>query len=159
MAWGDAWGSKPWNHHHEMAKAFFEGRERSRGVAYVADYGRYMVYRLHGREIARFTPESKIPDIVADKLRGYHLVDGQHYFSTMEFRCYRADKAEARHLQALGVEAHWQYGGNPFLAFDVDVSSAGWLTIEKCKALPKWDRPVKTRAREPFINLTLPLFT
>lgn len=164
MAWGDSWGHSAWSYHEKFAKAFFEGRERgsvSKGTYVCRGPWKacFMEYRYGRNSLARYTPPSMMAEAVARKLKGEEV----EIYPMMEFCCNHRDKAEARHLQGLGVEARWQWGGHPFLAFGVDISDGQWRTIEECKAAPKWIKPVKPvkplRPDRRFVNLTLPLFT
>jgi hypothetical protein len=163
MSWGDSWGSSPCHNATVLAKAFYEGRERTFGQSRV-EFHRYetrLEYLYKGAVIAWYTPESIVPRIVADKLLTGE--DPQITRWPLQFRCHYGGKGEARHLRALGLEAKWQWGGRPMLVFGVDGVGEGWHTIEEWKALPKWVEPPKVVKpvqwrREPFVNLTLPLF-
>ena len=163
MAWGDSWGLSPCKNARRAAKAFFEGRDigSSRDSCYVRfGPGPWMQYYYKGYVIARYTPPVMMTEelkakLVADALKG----EGVKAFPELVFCPIVLDKGEARHLQALGVDAQWQWGGKPFLCFGANIEGKGWLTIEQCKHLPKWvepPKPVRPR-REPFVNLTMPL--
>lgn len=161
MSWGDSWGHSPCNNARVLAKAFFEGRERTFGQSCVRfhDYETRIEYLYRGAVIARYTPPAMLPRLVAER-----LTKGRARAFTewpLEFRCHFGDKGEARHLQALGVDAVWQHSKRPFLIFGVDANGMGWNSIDAWKTMDKWVELLpepKPPRREPFINLTLPLF-
>jgi hypothetical protein len=165
VSWGDNWGGGPCNNARTLAKAFYEGRERTFGQSFVSfeqtilmDAPLAVVYHYKHSAIARFTPECLAPGLVAHRLE-----TGRSFTRRPLQFCIRyPSKGLARHLMALGVEAEWQYGGRPFLVFGAEVPGYGdWWTIEELKALPKWVEPPPTpkqQRRDRFVNLTLPLF-
>lgn len=161
MAWGDTWGSSPSSYHRELAEAFFAGKPRGTAAkACVRCHDTYSSYELQGRDIARFSAPEQVAEAIARKLTGDDEID---VYPEMVFRCARNDKMEMRHLKALGVEAEWQGGKLPFLAFGVDVMDSEWRTIEQVKAMPKWVPKSKEARvqpqRERFVNMTMPLFS
>lgn len=158
MSWPDVWGSSPCRNARELAEAFREGRTLRRSGCHVDAHPHFpycWAYYYKDRIIAYHTPERMIPDVVAQRLLGRSVTVYPFRFAPTF-----ADRAEARHLQALGVDAEWQWGGRPFLCFGADIGKEGWITIEQAKALPKWVEPPKPARRprpEQFVNLTMPL--
>ena len=161
MSWGDCWGDTPCRNALVLAKAFYEGRERSFGKSRVAFNGDHdLCYHYEGSVIAWYTPDSGVARRVAQRLTTGALVAEER--TPLEFRSSYQDRGEARHLIALGIDAKWQYGGQPFLieGADADLRDHDWATKEEWQARPKWvevQKPVISRP-ERFVNLTMPLF-
>jgi hypothetical protein len=159
MSWGDSWGDNPSSMARELALAFYEGRNRTRArnTYVVVDDGSSMRVRYYynGALIARYTPESMIPLIVARRLETGDVIEP----CRLEFCVAVKDRGCVRHLKALGLDACWQYGDRPILVYGA-AAPHGWHTIEELKELPKWQEPVKAQKarREKFVNLTRPLF-
>lgn len=162
MSWGDSWGSTPRSNALELAEAFFAGRERRRGKSEVVYENGHMEYRYKGRTIAKLTPDGAKPRIVADKLLGK-----THFYTYPELtiKPHYHDKGEARHFQALGVKAQWQYGGDPMLLEGVSAREVRWfVTLAELSKFAAWVKPppapkkVWYPQRERFVNITLPLF-
>lgn len=155
MAWGDAWGSGPCRNAKELAEAFYEGRCLKFGKSHVKlDFN-------HGMECAVYTYNDAVIArrvVHPEELVTWLLMHSERpQVRALEFRPWHFDKGEARHLQALGVDAKWcsnklttYFGGyyaGPF----------NWVTLDDLKALPKWIGPAK-KPRHQFVNTTLPLF-
>jgi len=164
MSWGDSWGSSPCSNALRLAAAFMEGRElggNGRTRVSINPSQTWLDYYYKDATIARWTPPSLLPDIIARKLAGEYIYET---IPVMQFRCYHGDKGEARHLKGLGVDAEWQWGKRPFLICGVDASKGEWHTLAEWAELEKWEEPKKPAKpvyypqHEPFINLTLPLF-
>lgn len=167
MPWGDVWGSRPGKTVQRIADAFADGRELGshKGMSYTERLANgLLVYNYRSRPIAMKADEQTIAQWVTDALEGwtgYAEVNAQYRDMKPRYRCAISDKAEMRHLKALGVEAEWQYGKRPFLICGVDAMNGVWRTLEEWAALPKWVEPApepKRPAPERFVNRTLPLF-
>jgi hypothetical protein len=163
MPWGDSWGNSPWEYHTKLAEAFYAGKERAGGNnrtrVWLNPHSHALEYWCNGAVIAAWlAPQSRV-------LRAAHKLETgsepAHTFATEipQFRVHYADKSEARHLQALGLNAVWQHSGEPFLIEGAAAYNAGWNTKDQWQAMKKWVRPAKAaRPRAPeFVDLTLPL--
>jgi hypothetical protein len=163
MGWGDSWGSTACNNARNLAKAFYEGRELggskpSRVVR--SSFNNCLEYYANGVVIAKWTPPWMIGEIVADAMENRCVYPA--YLEPV-YCPVRGDKCEARHFDALGLDATWQYSGKPFLLEGVCTRGHmdGYQTKVWWQAQEKWVEPtsVPRVLRVRFENRTLPLFT
>lgn len=154
MAWGDNWGNQPGQNALALAAAFQDGRVvgTSKNNVEISRDG-VVWYTCNGQAIARRILDEHLPKWTARAL------EGEGAYERLAFRAGSADKATARHLKALGVEAEWLSGGRPFLMNGVDVSDSGWYTLEQLASMPKWEELFEPRPSRIYVpNPTLPLF-
>jgi hypothetical protein len=147
VGWGDSWGSSASQSAIDVAAAFYEGRKLKRSSCETDGE----TYWYSKAPIARRIKPEDLPRAMERTLAG-----GKWVCRPLEFRFFYEDRATARHLKALGLDATYngkhkgpRVNGNPIV-------TERWYTPAEIATLkpapPPPPKPTK------FVNLTLPLF-